>query len=135
MEIKRWKTANFVPLGKPLQQGYGASIVVLVGSDSEQAASIVNRISNVQILPRGKLRALADLMVAADKARSLKFLRRLMCQVSPYLNLPGTVAMVSPSLTLTYKDTLNVLNVTLAILQSSLAGMEFVHLISVGRLA
>lgn len=72
-----------------MQQRYGASIVVPVGSDSEQAASVVNRIGNVQILPRGKLRDLADFMVAADKARSLELLRRLMCQVSPYLALPS----------------------------------------------
>ncbi len=73
MQIKRWSTENFVTLGQTLQQRYGASIIVPVGSDWEQAADIVAAIGNsTQILPRGKLRDLAsaiscaDLMVAAD---------------------------------------------------------------------
>ena len=73
MRIKHWSPANFVTLGKTLQQWYSATVIVPVGSDFEQAARIVDKIgSGAQILPRGKLRDLADaigcadLMVAAD---------------------------------------------------------------------
>ena len=73
MQIKRWSTANFVSLGQTLQQQYGGTVIVPVGSDVEQAAGIANAIGNgAQILPRGKLRdlagalACADLVIAAD---------------------------------------------------------------------
>lgn len=54
MQIKRWKRANFVALGQTLQEGYGATVIVLVGSDLEQAAGIVGEIGNkARIWPRG----------------------------------------------------------------------------------
>jgi len=73
MRIKRWSTANFVTLGQTLRQRYGATVIVPVGSDPEQAAGIADAIGDgAQIWSRGKLRdlaaalACADLMVAAD---------------------------------------------------------------------
>ncbi len=94
MRIKHWSPANFVTLGKTLQQWYGATVIVPVGSDFEQAAGIVDEIgSGAQILPRGKLRdlaaaiACADLMVAADTGPA---------RIAAALNVP-TVTLFGPS--------------------------------------
>lgn len=93
MQIKRWSTANFVTLGQALRQ-YDPTVVVPVGSDFEQAASIVSGIgSGAQILPRGTLRdlaaaiACADLMVAADTGPA---------RIAAALNVP-TVSLFGPS--------------------------------------
>lgn len=62
MQIKRWSTAKFVTLGQTLQQRYGATAIVLVGSDLKQAVGIADAIGNkAQIWPRGKLRDLAHM--------------------------------------------------------------------------
>lgn len=68
MRIKRWDERNFIELGQRLD----ASIVVLVGSDREQAVLISNRISRAKLWELGTLRELAamlsqvDLMIAGD---------------------------------------------------------------------
>ena len=93
MEIKRWSTESFVTLGQALQQRYGASIIVPVGSDLEQATSIADAIGETQILPRGKLRdlaaaiAYADLVIAADTGPA---------RIAAALNIP-TITLFGPS--------------------------------------
>ncbi|MBW4524403.1 MAG: glycosyltransferase family 9 protein [Phormidium tanganyikae FI6-MK23] len=68
MRIKRWDERNFIELGQKLE----ASIVVLVGSDREQAVFVSNRIPNAKLWELGTLRELAamlsqtDLMIAGD---------------------------------------------------------------------
>lgn len=81
MAIKRWSCENFIQLGQALQQRYGVSILVPVGSDPVQAESIVQGIQQanravssgtVHLLPKSSLRSLAatiaqaDLMIVAD---------------------------------------------------------------------
>lgn len=73
MAIKRWSDVNFITLGQILQQRWGATVIVPVGSDAKQAAYIAEAIGGeARILPRGKLRnlaaalACADLVIAAD---------------------------------------------------------------------
>jgi len=94
MEIKRWSTENFVTLGRNLQQQYGATIVVPVGSDSQQARGIADGIGNgAQTWPRGKLRdltaaiACANLVVAADTGPA---------RIAAALNVP-TITLFGPS--------------------------------------
>lgn len=94
MEIKRWSTANFVTLGQTLQQRYGATVIVPVGSELEQAAGIVSEIGNgARIWPRGKLRdlaaaiACADMVVAADTGPA---------RIAAALNVP-TITLFGPS--------------------------------------
>lgn len=94
MQIKRWSTTNFVTLGQTLQQRYGATVIVTVGSDLELSAGIVDAIGNgAQIWPRGKLRdlaagiACADLMVAADTGPA---------RIAAALNVP-TITLFGPS--------------------------------------
>jgi ADP-heptose:LPS heptosyltransferase len=71
MEVKRWPEKNWGALGRALYDYYGADIVVLVGSDPEQAAR-VGRLIGGRMWPRGTLRELAaalshaDLVVGAD---------------------------------------------------------------------
>lgn len=68
MRIKRWDEQNFIKVGQDLE----ASIVVLVGSDREQSASIADNIPNAKLWELGTLRELAailsqaDLMIAGD---------------------------------------------------------------------
>jgi len=68
MRIKRWNEQNFIQLGQKLK----TSIIVLVGSDREQAALISNSINNATLWELGTLRELAamlsqvDLMIAGD---------------------------------------------------------------------
>ena len=67
MAIKRWSNANFVTLGLELQQRYNATIVVAIGSDSQQAEQIAREIGGAtQVLSRGTLRELAAVMASAD---------------------------------------------------------------------
>ncbi len=94
MNIKLWPEVNFISLGKTLQQRCGASIIVTVGSDLNQAANIVEGISGkAQIFPRGKLRdlaaalACADLVVAADTGAA---------RIAAALNIP-TITLFGPS--------------------------------------
>lgn len=94
MQIKRWSTANFIKLGQTLQQQYGATVIVPVGSTWEQAAGIVEVIGNgARIWPRGNLRELAaaiacaDLMVAADTGPA---------RIAAALNVP-TITLFGPS--------------------------------------
>ena len=66
MAIKRWSTANFVHVGRALQQQYQATIVVPIGSDPEQSAQIVQAIGHPATLwAKGTLRELAALMATA----------------------------------------------------------------------
>ncbi|HEY9656548.1 MAG TPA: glycosyltransferase family 9 protein, partial [Crinalium sp.] len=66
MAIKRWSTANFVRVGQALQQQYNATIVVPIGSDSEQSAQIVEAIGGTaRVWAPGTLRSLAALMATA----------------------------------------------------------------------
>lgn len=58
MRIKRWDERNFIELGQRLD----ASIVVLVGSDREQAVSISNKICSAKLWELGTLRELAALL-------------------------------------------------------------------------
>lgn len=69
-------------MGQTLQQRYGATVIVPVGSDQEQAVSIVDAIGTfARVWPRGKLRDLAaviavDVEVAAiGRATAQKILR------------------------------------------------------------
>lgn len=72
MRIKRWAEPNFIQLGRMLQKKFGASIVVLVGSDRSQAEWISNEIENAKSWGLGTLRELAamlsqtNLMIAGD---------------------------------------------------------------------
>ncbi len=72
MRIKRWAEPNFVELGRMLQKRFGASIVVLVGADRNQAELIYNKIGNAKLWELGTLRELAamfsqtNLMIAGD---------------------------------------------------------------------
>lgn len=94
MQIKRWSLANFITLGKNLQQRWNASIVVPVSSDLEQATDVVQGIGRgAQILPRGELRdlaaaiACADLVVAADTGSA---------RIAAALDVP-TITLFGPS--------------------------------------
>jgi ADP-heptose:LPS heptosyltransferase len=73
MGIKRWSEVNFVQLGNVLQAKFGASVVIPVGADLNQAKQIVNHIHNdFQLWLPGTLRELAamfsltHLMIASD---------------------------------------------------------------------
>ncbi|KOP23181.1 glycosyl transferase [Hapalosiphon sp. MRB220] len=94
MAIKRWSEINFINLGKVLQQLWGATLIVLVGSNLNQSTDIVEGIGGqAQILPRGKLRdlaaasACADLVVAADTGPA---------RIAAALNVP-TITLFGPS--------------------------------------
>lgn len=67
MAIKRWDEVNFITLGQILQQRWGATVVVPVGSDEPQAICIAEGIGGeARIFPRGKLRDLAAALACAD---------------------------------------------------------------------
>ncbi len=93
MEIKRWSEVNFITLGQTLQQRWGASVIVPVGSDVQQAVSIAEGIGSAQIFPRGQLRdlaaalACADLVVGADTGP---------VRIAAALNVP-TITLFGPS--------------------------------------
>jgi ADP-heptose:LPS heptosyltransferase len=94
MAIKRWRSANFVALGQALQQQYGATVIVPIGSDMEEAKQIAGAIGGTaQVWPRGKLRSLAaaiaeaDLLVAADTG---------IARVAAALQVP-TITLFGPS--------------------------------------
>jgi ADP-heptose:LPS heptosyltransferase len=94
MPVKRWSTANFVQLGRALQQRYGATILVPVGADQEQSEQIVRHIGNAaRVWQRGSLRQLAavmaeaDLVIAADTGPA---------RIAAALNTP-TITLFGPS--------------------------------------
>lgn len=94
MPVKRWSTANFVQLGRALQQRYGATILVPIGADQEQAEQIARHIGNAaRVWQRGSLRQLAavmaeaDLVIAADTGPA---------RIAAALNIP-TVTLFGPS--------------------------------------
>jgi ADP-heptose:LPS heptosyltransferase len=94
MAIKRWSDVNFITLGQILQQRWGATVIVPVGSDVKQAESIAEGIGGeAQVLPRGKLRdlaaalACADLVIAADTGPA---------RIAAALNVP-TITLFGPS--------------------------------------
>ena len=67
MAAKRWSPANFVAVGRELQQQYGATIAVPIGANADQAEQIVSQINgHAQVWQQGTLRSLAALMVIAD---------------------------------------------------------------------
>jgi len=72
MTIKQWSPDRFVELGKLLQQRHGAILIVLEGSDQQQAQAIADRLEGSILWPRGSLRELAalfahlDCVIAAD---------------------------------------------------------------------
>lgn len=67
MAIKRWPAAHFMTLGRALQEQYGATIIVPVGEDVEQAQQIVQGIGGTaQLWKRGSLRTLAAMMAEAN---------------------------------------------------------------------
>jgi ADP-heptose:LPS heptosyltransferase len=69
MMIKRWSTDRFVALGQALQQQYGATVIVSVGSDRKQAVQIVEEIGDAAIIwERGTLRELTAVLAIADLA-------------------------------------------------------------------
>lgn len=69
MAIKRWSSQHFITLGKALQQDFGATVIIPVGSDLEQAWAIANGIGGTaQIWQSGSLRQLATMMAEADLA-------------------------------------------------------------------
>ncbi|MBW4690984.1 MAG: hypothetical protein KME27_04370 [Lyngbya sp. HA4199-MV5] len=66
MAIKRWSTANFVQVGKALQQRYNATIVVPIGSNREQSTHIASTIGGTAtVWQQGTLRELAGLLAHA----------------------------------------------------------------------
>ncbi len=94
MAIKRWSDVNFITIGQILQQRWGATVIVPVGSDAKQAAYIAEGIGGkARILPRGKLRdlaaalACADLVIAADTGPA---------RIAAALNVP-TLTLFGPS--------------------------------------
>lgn len=99
MAIKRWSTANFVTLGKALQQQYSATILVLVGLDAESAEQLARAIqtncpeNSVRLWQRSSLRQVAavlvqaDLMIAADTG---------LARIAAALNVP-TITLFGPS--------------------------------------
>lgn len=94
MPIKQWSVDNFITLGQALQQQYGATVIVPIGSDPQQAEQIVQGIGGTaQVLPRGSLRQLAatlaqaDLMIAADTGSA---------RIAAALNIP-TITLFGPS--------------------------------------
>jgi ADP-heptose:LPS heptosyltransferase len=99
MAIKRWPMANFIVLGKALQQQYGATILVVVGSEVESAVQLANAIladcpnHSVQLCQRSSLRqvaavlAQADLMIAADTG---------LARIAAALDVP-TITLFGPS--------------------------------------
>lgn len=67
MQIKQWSTENFIRVGRELQQRYGASIEVPIGSDADSVTEIVNSIGGTaQVWQLGTLRELAAMMSQAD---------------------------------------------------------------------
>lgn len=94
MQIKRWSEQNFIRLGQVLQEKYEASIVVLVGSDAEQAARIVRNIGEqARLWQPGSLRSLAamlsqtDVMIASDTGPA---------RIAAAVNVP-TITLFGPS--------------------------------------
>jgi ADP-heptose:LPS heptosyltransferase len=94
MQIKRWSEQNFVRLGQVLQEKYEASIVVLVGSDAEQATRIVESIGErSRLWQPGSLRSLAamlsqaDVMIAPDTGPA---------RIAAAVNVP-TITLFGPS--------------------------------------
>ena len=94
MSIKRWSDANFITVGRQLQQQYGASIVVPVGADQAQAEAIAQSIGGTaQVWQRGSLRqfaaalALADCVIAADTGPA---------RIAAALSVP-TITLFGPS--------------------------------------
>jgi ADP-heptose:LPS heptosyltransferase len=94
MAIKRWSDQRFIELGKALQQQHNATIAVAVGSDLQQARSIVAEIGGSAMLwQRGSLRQLAaalgqaDLAIAADTGAA---------RIAAALNVP-TITLFGPS--------------------------------------
>jgi len=94
MQIKRWPSSYYIALGKALQQQYGATILVPVGSDPTPSAQIARSIGG-SALPweRRSLRELAavlaeaDLVVAADTGPA---------RIAAALNVP-TITLFGPS--------------------------------------
>ncbi len=94
MAIKRWSEVNFITLGRVLQQRWGATVIVLVGSDLRLSTNIVEAIGKqAQIFPWGKLRDLAaalagaDLVIANDTGPA---------RIAAALNVP-TITLFGPS--------------------------------------
>jgi ADP-heptose:LPS heptosyltransferase len=94
MLVKRWSTANFVQLGRALQQRYGATILIPVGADQEQSEQIARHIGDAaRVWQRGSLRQLAavmaeaDLVIAADTGPA---------RIAAALNTP-TITLFGPS--------------------------------------
>ncbi len=94
MAVKRWPLAHFVTVGQTLRADYGATLLVPVGSEPEQAAAVVAGIGEgARIWPRGGLRSLAaaiaqaDLFLAADTGTA---------RIAAALRVP-TVTLFGPS--------------------------------------
>lgn len=94
MVIKRWSTANFVTIGRALQQRYGATIIVPIGSDSQSAVELVNQIGGTaRLWERGTLRelaavlAMANLAIASDTGPA---------RIAAALNIP-TITLFGPA--------------------------------------
>jgi ADP-heptose:LPS heptosyltransferase len=94
MAIKRWPMSSWIALGRALQQQFGATTIVPIGSDMEQAEQIVRAIGGAaQLWQRGSLRQLAagmataDLVIAADTGAA---------RIAAALNVP-TITLFGPS--------------------------------------
>jgi ADP-heptose:LPS heptosyltransferase len=94
MPIKHWSIQNFTQVGQALQQHYGATVIVAVGSDDQQAETIVQAIGgSAQLWPQGSLRNLAamlswaNLTIAADTG---------IARIAAALNVP-TIPLFDPS--------------------------------------
>ncbi len=94
MAIKQWSEINFIHLGWSLQQRWGGTVIVPIGSSVNQATNIAKGIGgNARIFPRGKLRDLAsalsfaDLVVAADTGPA---------RIAAAVNVP-TITLFGPS--------------------------------------
>ena len=94
MPIKRWRTENWIELGKKLQHQYGGTIVVPVGGDRSSAEQIVQELGSTAIIwQRGSIRELAaviakaDLVVAVDTG---------LAHIAAALTIP-TITLFGPS--------------------------------------
>jgi ADP-heptose:LPS heptosyltransferase len=94
MAIKRWATENFIAVGRALHQQFGASIVVVEGSEQEQSEQLVEAIGEpAKLWHRATLRNLAgmiaetNLVIAPDTG---------IAHIAAALNIP-TLTLFGPS--------------------------------------
>ncbi|WP_416674539.1 glycosyltransferase family 9 protein [Egbenema bharatensis] len=94
MAIKRWSTQHFITVGQGLQQEFSGSIVVIEGTEPEEAEQIAAAIGRSSVVwPRGTLRMLtamiaeANLVIAPDTG---------IAHIAAALNIP-TLTLFGPT--------------------------------------